>query len=59
MAALKEIPLDELIEKLKRFDEITLLELLNITTEDLVDRFEDYVESKYETLVEEVADEEL
>jgi len=59
MAALKEIPLDELIEKLKRFDEITLLELLNITTEDLVDRFEDYVESKYETLVEEVSDEEL
>ena len=31
-------------EKLKMMDEITFLELLNIRTEDLVDRFADEVE---------------
>ena len=31
-------------EKLKLMDEITFLELLNIRTEDLVDRFADEVE---------------
>ena len=31
-------------EKLKMMDEITFLELLNIRTEDLVDRFSDEVE---------------
>ena len=31
-------------EKLKMMDEITFLELLNIRTEDLIDRFADEVE---------------
>jgi hypothetical protein len=34
----------ELLEELRGLDEITLLELLEITSEDLVDRFIDRIE---------------
>ena len=37
-------------EKLKMMDEITFLELLNIRTEDLVDRFADEVEENADLL---------
>jgi len=38
----------ELIEKLKNWDEVLLLELLEITSEDLVDAFLDKVDEREE-----------
>lgn len=49
----------EIAEKLKDWDEITLLEVLGITAEDLVDRFYDKIEDKYETLREEFDEEDM
>ena len=43
----------ELQEKLCRIDEITLLELLNINSEDIVNRFVDYIEANRDKLIEE------
>lgn len=37
--------LEEMIEQMKKIDEITLLELLNVSSEDLVDRFRDVIEN--------------
>jgi hypothetical protein len=38
----------EIEEKLKQIDEITLLEVLDISSEDIVDRFEDKIEERFE-----------
>lgn len=46
----------DLVERLKRLDEITLLELLEITSEDLVDRFADIIEDMYDKLEEATED---
>ena len=46
----------DLFEKLKRLDEISLLEILNITAEELVDRFEDRIEAMFDDLVDELDD---
>ena len=46
----------DLFDKLKRLDEISLLEILNITAEDLVDRFEDRIEAMFDQLVDEIDD---
>ena len=43
----------ELKEHLKRIDEISLLEILDISSEELVERFADIIEDKYEELREE------
>ena len=48
--------LTELSDKLKDMDEITLLELLNISAEDIVDRFQDTIEDNAEYLIREVED---
>ena len=48
--------LTELSDKLKDMDEITLLELLNINAEDIVDRFQDTIEDNAEYLIREVED---
>jgi hypothetical protein len=45
---------EELKEKLHRVDEVTLLELLEIHSEDIVERFEDYIEDKQEQLLKEI-----
>lgn len=45
--------LTELMEKLKRVDEVSLLEILDISSEEIVDRFQDLIEGKYEELVDE------
>ena len=42
--------LDDLYEKLKLFDEVTLLEVLNLNTEDILERFRDVVYSRREYL---------
>jgi len=46
----------DLFDKLKRLDEISILEILNITAEDLVDRFEDRIEAMFDELVDELDD---
>jgi hypothetical protein len=47
---------EEVKEKLKHLDEITLMETLEITSEDLVNRFADRIEEKQETLEKDVDD---
>jgi len=47
---------EEIKERLKRLDEVTLLEVLNISSEDLVERFDDLIESKQEELEEDLDD---
>lgn len=51
------ITLTELKEKLKQVDEVDLLELLNINAEDIVERFVDFIEDRFEIL-EQAFDEE-
>jgi ribosome assembly protein YihI (activator of Der GTPase) len=46
----------DLFDKLKRLDEISLMEILGITTEELVDRFEDRIEAMFDQLVDEIDD---
>jgi hypothetical protein len=41
---------NELLERLRQLDEITLVEELGLTSEDLVDRFSDVIESKQDKL---------
>ena len=43
-----------LCKRLRTLDEITLLEVLEINSEDLVDRFEDFISKKMEMLVEDL-----
>lgn len=45
--------LEDLKEHLKTVDEITLLEMFDISSEDIIERFEDKIEAKYEVLLEE------
>ena len=42
----------ELQERLKRLDELSLLELLNITSEEIVEMFIDRIEDNYDRLLE-------
>lgn len=44
------ITVQELKDKLMKLDEVTLLETLEISAEDLVNRFSDYIENNYEYL---------
>lgn len=48
----------ELLERLKKIDEISLLEVLEISSEELVDKFGDKIEEKLESLMEDLQDEE-
>ena len=48
----------ELKERLKQIDEISLMEILEISSEDLVDRFDDRIEQKYDILAEDFETEE-
>ena len=49
--------LADVINHLKRIDEISLLEVLNISSEDLVDRFVDKIEENYDKLAEDFEEE--
>jgi hypothetical protein len=48
------LTLIELTERLKSLDEVSLLELLNISSEDLVKAFADNIEENFEALLENV-----
>lgn len=52
------ITITELYERLKKIDEISLLEMLEISSEDIVDRFQDKIDLKYDLLLEEYNNEE-
>ena len=48
------LTLEEIKDRLRRWDEITIVEELGLRTEDIVDRFDDIIETKadyLETLV--------
>lgn len=45
-------------EKLKLLDEITILEVLNISTEDLLERFTDKIEDRADELEGELEEDE-
>lgn len=40
----------DVMERLKRLDEVLLLELLDLTTEDIIGRFLDVIEERYEEI---------
>lgn len=48
------LTLTEVKEWLKRLEETILLEVLDINSEDIVERFDDKIEEKYEILSEEL-----
>lgn len=50
------LTLTEVQEKLKLIDEISLMEILEITSEDLANRFMDKIEIKYDQLITEFED---
>lgn len=51
------LTLHELCEKLKQLDEISVLELLNISSEELIVRFQDEIEERFDNLTEQFEDE--
>lgn len=52
------LTLDELCAKLlTQYDELLICEVLDITAEDLVERFDDRVADRYDELMEELEDE--
>lgn len=48
-----ELTIEELKERLKRYDEVTLLEILDISADDIVERFTDAIEDRYDVLIQE------
>jgi hypothetical protein len=46
------LTLPDIYDKLKRLDEVTILELLEIRSEDIVDRFMDKIEERADYLEE-------
>ena len=42
------ITIQELKQKMMQLDEVTLMELLEVTSEDLVNRFGDIIENNYD-----------
>lgn len=42
------IPLDEILDYLKKLDEVDLLDLLGLTSEELVEYVQDHIESDME-----------
>jgi len=47
----------DLIERLKQLDEVSLLELLEVYSDEIVDRFPDKIEEKLDYLMEQMEDE--
>lgn len=47
----------DVCDRLKQQDEISILEILEITSDELVDRFKDKIEENYDELAEDLGDE--
>lgn len=56
MYSMNQITFHELKEKLTMIDEVTLLEILDIRSEDIVERFADIIEDKQEELERKIND---
>jgi hypothetical protein len=41
----------DVIDRLRRLDEITVLEALDLSSEEIIDRFEDIVEKRFDLLL--------
>jgi len=50
------LTLEDIKEKLKQLDEVTLMETLEITSEDLVNKFADRIEEKQDILENDLDD---
>lgn len=50
------LTIHDICDRLKNLDEISLLEVLDISSEDIVDRFNDKIEDKADELEEELRD---
>ena len=48
------LTLPELSEKLLYFEVEELIELLDVSKEDIIERFQDYIEEAYDILIDEV-----
>ena len=48
------LTLQELKERLKRLDELSLLELLDVTSEEIVEMFVDRIDDNFDRLMSEV-----
>lgn len=44
------LTLTDLFDRLKQWDEVELLDILGITSEEIVERFSDIIENRFETL---------
>lgn len=51
------LTINDVKDRMKHLDEITLLEILDITSEELVENFTDKIEDRFDDLAEELADE--
>lgn len=51
------LTINDVKDRMKHLDEITLLEILDITSEELVENFTDKIEDRFDELAEELADE--
>lgn len=51
------LTLNDVRDRLQHIDEVSLLEVLDISSEDIVNAFVDKIEENYEDLAEELADE--
>ena len=49
---INELTMNELIEKLSQLDELTILELLDVTSEELVEFLSEQIVEKYDQLIE-------
>lgn len=52
------IVFEEINARLRRLDEITLLEVLEISSESIVERYQDIIEDRIDELAQEFEDEE-
>lgn len=52
------LTLEDVKKRLQKQDEVSLLEILEISSEDLVDRFEDKIEEKLDYFIDDLGDEE-
>jgi len=48
------LTLNDVLDRLKKIDEVSLLEVLDIDSNDIVDRFIDRVEERFDDLQEEL-----
>ena len=51
------LTINELFDRLKELDELSILEILNISPEEIVQRFQDEIEEHFDKLVTKFEDE--